>query len=705
MKKSFILALFFIFAQTVFAQNGGDIITVTKPTPTPKPITTTAAATLSETIAKNLERIKQNTVVSREDREKAYASLMEGQRLYWQAIKAQSPNNLFAAKESFRKAVELNPNLTEGYTALADVAWLSFRVLRVRGADRGKESDLDETIAAADVAVKLSPNNYGARHLLAMAYTDKSNLKEGNLNTEFAAKAIAEWKEVARIDPRNAEAFAFLNLFYERTRKTDERITALKNWLAAANPIDSRYYQFVGQTRESLSPDNASLKLGKALLEAGRAAEAVEYLNRAIADNPKNEQAIELLREAIESGDFSNSASVMQSLQQAVFANPKNTVLVLLLADLQMRGGKTDDAVKVLLGAIEKMPAGEESSAADLQIKLGDIYLETERYAEAVSAFQTALKLRKIEGSIVTEEERAFAMNAYEKIVQGYKNANRLPEAKAAIDKAKALLGKSDTFADDLLIDFYRETGKRDEALKIVRERRSRYPQDYGLLRLEASVLTELGRVDEAVALIKPLLNKTDNENPSPQYDDFTNYIFIATLYSDAKRGREAIQAANQAVTAARNEEEKQIAKTVLASAQQVSGDFVSAEATLRTLLKQTPRNPMALNNLGYFLVERNVKLAEALNLIQQAVEIDPTNPSYLDSLGWAHFKLGNLAEAEKYLKNAVRMTSSATIFEHLGDVYKKQNKTELAKSSWRKALNLTFDKAASDRLKLKLSR
>ena len=706
MKKILILIVYLVSAHTIFAQSGGDIITVTKATPVPSPTRTnsTSTSTILETIAKNLEKIKQNSVISREDREAAYVGLMEGQRFYLQAINAQSPGGLFAAKEAFRKAVELNPNLAEGYTALAEIAWLSFRVLRVRGAERGKDSDLEETIAAAGAAIKVSPDSFRARQLLAMAFTEKSNLQQGNLNTEFADKAIAEWKSVARIDPRNAEAFAILNLFYEKMRKPTERIEALKNWLAASSPIDSRYYQSIAQTRETLSPDNALLKLGKALLEAGRAAEAIEFLSRAIADNPQNEQATELLREAIESGDFSNSSIVMDALRQVIFANPKNSVLVLLLADLQMRGGKTDEAVKILLEAIAKMPAGEDSAVADLQVKLGDIYLENERYADAAAAFQTALKLRKIESSIVTEEELGFAMNAYEKIVRSYKNANRLPEAKAAIEKAKILLGKDDTFADDLLIDFYRETGKRDEALKLVRERRSRYREDYGLLRLEAGILTEMGRVDEAVALIKPLLNKT-SENPSPQYDDFTNYIFMATLYTEAKRGREAIQTANQAFAAARNEEEKQIAKTVLASAQQVSGDFVSAEATLRALLKQTPRNPMALNNLGYFLVERNVKLAEALSLIQQAVEIDPTNPSYLDSLGWAYFKLGKFVEAEKYLKNAARLTSSATTFEHLGDVYQKLNKTELAKANWRKALNLIFDKAAADRLKLKLSR
>ncbi len=133
-------------------------------------------------------------------------------------------------------------------------------------------------------------------------------------------------------------------------------------------------------------------------------------------------------------------------------------------------------------------------------------------------------------------------------------------------------------------------------------------------------------------------------------------------------------------------------------------GDFKSAEETLRGLLKQSPGNPIALNNLGYFLLERNEKFNEALDLIQQAVKIDPTNPSYLDSLGWAYFKLGKFDDAEKHLKNAVRLAmSSATIYEHLGDVYHKQNKRDLAKSVWQKALNLASDTEITERIKSKI--
>ncbi len=685
MKTILLSALLLISAQAIFAQNNDVLIAKPTPAPTLNPLT------IKETITKNLERVEKKEVISRENRESAFVNLLKGQRFF---KTADSLDDVIQSKAAYRAAVELNPYLTEAYTGYADVAWL----LYFRVSQKRSKTDLEDVITLSEMAVKLNPDSYIPRRFLAMAFTEKSGLREGNLNSTFVEKAIAQWNEITRIDPRNAEAFAFLNVFFEQTSNKDEQIKALKGWLGSIAPIDSRYYQDVIQTNESLSPDFAPLKLGKALLEAGRSSESIEFLSRAIADNPNNEFAVELLAEAIQAGDVPNPDAIILLLQQAIFVNQKNVTLKLLHAELQMRSGKIDEAIKFLRDTISKMPAEEQSSTADLQIKLGDIYYEIENYAEAIRAFQTALKLRNLETSVVTEEERVFVITTYEKIIKSHKNSNQMTEAKSAIDKMRTILGKDDTVSDEFLIDFYRQTGNRPEALKIVREMRLKNKEDYGLLRLEANILAENGKVDEAIALINPLLGKT-----SPLFNDFTNYVFLSTLYNEASRGKEAIAAANKAFTAANNAEEKQLAKLVLASAQFESGDFKSSEETLRALLKQTPRNPMALNNLGYFFVEKNTNLEEALNLIQQAVNIDPNNASYLDSLGWAYFKLGKLDEAETYLRKAVRIEASSTIFEHLGDVYQKQNKPELAKANWRKALNLAINKVEIQRLTLKL--
>ncbi|MDQ3323631.1 MAG: tetratricopeptide repeat protein [Acidobacteriota bacterium] len=655
----------------------------------------------------------ESSEISRERRERALVKLLNAQRILWNLSRRRAPktgNTAQLAAESVKSAIELDPTLAEAYTVLAELTLNT------------TANGIEEAISLAKTAVKLSPDNFGGHLLLGRLYTIKSQFNRGNLDAAFTEKAIAEWKQIARLDSRNAEAFAFLSELYAKTNKTPERIDALKNWLSASSPLEMRFYQTVMGAESDLSPESASLKLGEALLETGQFKESIEVLSRTIADNPENAPAVELLREAVQSADVNSSAVARQSLTLAVYANPKNVSLISLLAQVEARAGNVEKAAKILREFSAEIGGTDKISAANLQIALGDIYAGFDRFNEAVAAYENALTVRGVDrDSIVGDEERDFTIRALEKTIQIYKKANRPADAKLLIERARLLLGKQDLFPDRQLIMFYRETGKMSEALGAIRRLRAKNADDYGLLRLEATVLTESGKVDEAVALIKPLINrKTAATNgggvrigeegtfsiAAPMYDDFTNYIFISNLYAQAKRGKEAIEAANQAISTGQSDEKKQIGKLTLATAQQTSGNFAAAENILRELLKQSPGNPIALNNLGYFLIERDTKLDEALNLIEQAVKIDPTNPSYLDSLGWAYFKLGNLNQAEKYLKEAMRNDdSSATIQEHLGDVYAKQGKLESAKSAWQKSLNLSFEAEQTTRLKFKLQR
>jgi predicted Zn-dependent protease len=141
-----------------------------------------------------------------------------------------------------------------------------------------------------------------------------------------------------------------------------------------------------------------------------------------------------------------------------------------------------------------------------------------------------------------------------------------------------------------------------------------------------------------------------------------------------------------------------------LSSAQDHAGDAKGSEESLRRVLASEPDNATALNNLGYFLVERNERLNEALEMIQRAVKAEPTNSSFLDSLGWAHFKLGQLDAAERQLTEAARRgVGSATIQEHLGDVYFGQGKKEQARIAWEKSLKLLTDGDQASRIRQKL--
>ncbi len=665
--------------------------------PPPPP---TAAPLSAETAAKNLESAKQ-TGVSSERRLLAYQKLLEAQKYIWAMARLRSQTganaNIRQAREALQKAVELDPTLAEGYTALAEIA-----------------DSIDDSLLYAEIGVKIAPDNYGAHRIAARIYTIKSRLSTGKLVDSFTQKAIGEWKEITRLDPRNAEGWAFLSEFYEKTGKTDEQINTLRKWRASATPSETQFFKRITGGQTELAPESASLKLAEVLLKKGETREALENINLIIADSPENTAAVELLRQAVESSDASSAATAQQSLQQAVFANPTNISLITLLAEIQARNGKTDDAAKTLRDASARLLDADKNASANLQVALGDLFAGKNEVDEAVKAYDQALSLRGVaDNQPVTDDDRDFAIAVFSKIIQIYKKSNRFNDAKTEIEKARVILGKNDLFADSQTISFYRETGKKDEALTAVRGLRTKYPDDYGILRLEAQVLTENGNVDQGVALLRGLLkknrvllnggNQTNSQVPV-NYDDFTNYLFISSLYTQANRGNEAVDSAKLALTAAVGEERKQIAQLTLASAQQSSGDFASAEETLRDVLKKMPNNPTALNNLGYFLLERDVKVIEAFNLIEQAVKIEPANSSFLDSFGWAYFKLGKYVEAETYLLKAVRIDdSSAAIQEHLGDVYQKLGKTDAAKSAFQNAIKLTTEPKEITRIKSKI--
>jgi Flp pilus assembly protein TadD len=99
-------------------------------------------------------------------------------------------------------------------------------------------------------------------------------------------------------------------------------------------------------------------------------------------------------------------------------------------------------------------------------------------------------------------------------------------------------------------------------------------------------------------------------------------------------------------------------------------GRVEEADPIFRELVEEDPGNAAAANYLGYSLADRGLELDEALKLISRAVALDPENPAYLDSLGWVHYRLGDLEQAEYWLRRAVGFGGNdGTILSHLGEV------------------------------------
>jgi tetratricopeptide (TPR) repeat protein len=134
-------------------------------------------------------------------------------------------------------------------------------------------------------------------------------------------------------------------------------------------------------------------------------------------------------------------------------------------------------------------------------------------------------------------------------------------------------------------------------------------------------------------------------------------------------------------------------------------GRHSESEKLLRDLLKRDPDNATALNNLSYFLIERGESYQEALKLVEQATIIEPINGSFLDSLGWANYKLGNLEKAREALEKALIYSGhNSTIHDHLGDVLRGQGKISEARRHWGKALDYAIDAHEITRIKAKLN-
>jgi predicted Zn-dependent protease len=135
--------------------------------------------------------------------------------------------------------------------------------------------------------------------------------------------------------------------------------------------------------------------------------------------------------------------------------------------------------------------------------------------------------------------------------------------------------------------------------------------------------------------------------------------------------------------------------------------DFADMERLLRQVIAKKPDYHHAYNALGFSLAERNVRLPEAKQLIQKALEYSPGDPFITDSLGWVEFRMGNRAEALRILQGAYKERPDPEIAAHLGEVLWTLGEREQAQSIWREGMLQSSDNETLletlKRLKVKL--
>ena len=192
-----------------------------------------------------------------------------------------------------------------------------------------------------------------------------------------------------------------------------------------------------------------------------------------------------------------------------------------------------------------------------------------------------------------------------------------------------------------------------------------------------ANLIARTKNVDAAIKL----LDEVDDLTPEQQ-------ILViqteANMLNQAKREQEAFELLQKATQNWPGSVE--IIYDFAMAAERV-GKLDLMEAELRKTMKLKPDFAAAYNALGYSFADRNIKLQEAKNLIETALQLQPGDHYMLDSLGWVHYRLGNLEKAAENLRKAYAVQADPEIAAHLGEVLWKQGKHEEAKKIWASAL------------------
>ncbi len=588
---------------------------------------------------------------------------------------------------AYRQAMTLDPASAE---IPAELAGLFARQSRLR-----------EAIDMAAASLKLNPKHGGAHLVLGSVYAELGNHDEGR-----GAAATAG-------EPSNT-ALAIEHLEAAREAEGDDMPPGPRLTLGRLYLKQGDYAKGITTLRDLLTDEpylpQAVTLLAQAYTEAGRNGEAIDLLRGAVDEDPDFYSA---LGEAYEKGRRWPEAA--SAYAKALEANPDDQDLKVRWAVALLTAGGNDNATKArdllrdvtrrnptngwplyLLTQAERatgdLDAAEQNARKLLVIApgrpwgahaLAQVLEQRREFAKIVEALEP-LAAKTAPGR---ESDTALILTH---LGFAYQELGRFDQAIAAFERARTL-DPGDASFGRYLVQALLAAKQYDRALTVVREQRQKDAANVGLARFEAEALRGSGKVAEGEALLKGLI-KPDAADPDAALA-LSEYYASVQRYPDAARVLEDLTARfpdNLDLLfqyGAMLERQKQVAE---------------AEKVFRAVLAKDPQHAPTLNYLGYMLADRGEHLQESLALIQRAIAIDPYNGAYLDSLGWAYFRMNQLDLAEKHLKAAAdQLPRDSAVQEHLGDLLYKRGRYSEAIMAWQRALagdGESVDRVAIDR-------
>lgn len=565
------------------------------------------------------------------------------------------------ALQLLRRAVELDPTsdeLAEAY-AVALVA---------AGAN-------DEAEAQLRRAKALTPDAAGLLGTLLLQHADDQAAVE---------EAVRQLEAAVAAQPDNLGARYNLAQAHLTLRHGEAALAALQP-LLAARPSDPKLL----------------LTAGKALRQAGRREEAVDYFRRA-ADFPPTavEATLELVEALAATGNVREAADTLEAFLENHGATLEGLTR---LASLRLRAGDVAGAIAVADDVLSRdenftealwvraIAAAEEDDLDGAERWLRRLYAAEPDVAEAGLGLADVLRRQR-----KFDEARRLLDELWEK--QGAKArddlrprivdqlatlelARRRPEAaRPWLEKLPAEpLG---TRTLNLWVRYFRLREAYAEGLAWLAAHPANDPLTVTEHRLHmADFLLASGEEERAREVLEPLLGGEEDE-----------VLAGISVLQERKRHSEAVAAAQEArerfpdSTAIRFE---------LAASLERSGAWDEAVTEFRSLIAADPTHAMALNYLGYMFADRGEHLDEAQELLAEAVCLAPRSGAIQDSIGWLYFRLGDLGRAEDHLLEALRLEpEDPTIHEHLGHLQQALGNAAYAAAAYRRALELGPEEA-----------
>lgn len=567
---------------------------------------------------------------------------------------------------ALERAAELSPG---GAEIRAELAGLYARQNRA-----------EEAIEAGEAALAIEPENVEAHRVLGTVYSALSSDRDQGTpeeRREYLRQAV-DHLERARPPQYNSGLEYTLARLYMRLEDYDKAIVVLR--------------RFVEQ--EPGIPD-AVLLLARAYEAGGRRADAIGVLRRAVTDDPGFHRALTTLGDLYEAEARWDEAA--EAYGKAAIQNPRNQQLPLSHARVLLNADRVEEARKVLNGAVEARPtdagalflltqaerrAGDLAAAERTARRLIESHPEDLRgpYSLALLFEQQGQPARVIEvlqpaveGAGTDDVQLAPLLT---RIGFAYLELGRQDEAIAAFERA-ATLSSDDAAVVAALVQAYLVAGRADDALARVAPARRAHPEDSRLARLHAEALLEGGKAAEAIALMR--------EWAADRPDDPGAQVDLGAVYANAERWGDA----ERVLQAAREKFPQSLPVLFQLGAVYEQQDRVrEAEAMFEAILARDPRHAPTLNYLGYMLAERGDRLPESIDYIKRALDEEPNNPAYLDSLGWAYFRMNRLEDAEPYLRRAgEQMRTNSVVQDHLGQLLFALGQYEEAIAAWERAL------------------